>query len=291
MQSRRLGKQGPAVSSLGFGGMLLSISGRPPEQQAKETILTAIEAGITLVDTADAYCVDESEYHHNERLIAAVVRARPERITLATKCGVRRPGGAWTVDGRPATIRGSAESSLRALRVDALDLLQLHSPDARVPFAETVGAMAELQQEGKARHLGLCNVTVEQVTAARRIAPIVSVQNRWNTEDRRPERDGMLEYCIREGLAFLAYSPFGGARGAPALGTHGRLAEEARRRRISPYRLVLAWMLAKCPVAIPLVGARRPESVGDSAKASIVELSQADIGAIEAALAAPAAET
>jgi aryl-alcohol dehydrogenase-like predicted oxidoreductase len=248
------------------------------------TVLAALENGITFIDTADAYCLDDSEYHHNERLIADIVHARREKVVIGTKCGVRRPAGAWTVDGRPTTVRATVHGSLAALGTEALDLLQLHSPDARVPLADTVGAMAALQQEGKALHLGLCNVSIEQLAAARKIAPIATVQNRWNIDDRRAEREGMLEYCDREGIAFLAYSPFGGARGAPALASHGHLAEEARRRRISPYRLLLAWMLAKSPTAIALVGARRPESIGDTAKAGFVELAEADVAAVEAAL-------
>jgi aryl-alcohol dehydrogenase-like predicted oxidoreductase len=168
--------------------------------------------------------------------------------------------------------------------VDAIDLLQLHSLDSRVPLEDTLGALARLRDEGKVRHVGLSNVSISQIEAARRIVPIAAVENRWNPEDRSPERDGVLDYCAREGIAFLAYSPFGGSRGAPVLGTRGRLAEEARKRRLSPYRLVLAWMLATSPAVIPIVGARRPESIGDSARALSVVLSRADVEAVAASL-------
>jgi aryl-alcohol dehydrogenase-like predicted oxidoreductase len=264
--------------------MLLSIAGRPPEEQARATLHAALDAGINFIDTAGAYCLDESEYHHNERLIASVLRLRGSPATVATKVGVLRPGGAWTVDGRPSTIRAAALASLEALGVQALDLLQLHAPDSRVPFADTVGALARLREEGKVKLIGLCNVSWQQLVAARRIVPIATVQNRWNVEDRRAEADGMLDHCAREGIAFLAYSPFGGARGAPVLGTHGRLAEQARRRRVSPHRLMLSWMLAKNPAVIPLVGARRPESIADSARAPSLELTAEDVAALDDAL-------
>lgn len=273
------------MSALGFGGMLLSIAGRPPEEQGRATLNTALDAGINFIDTAGAYCLDDTEYHHNERLIASTLRPRNGTVTVATKVGVRRPGGAWTVDGRPSAIRAAALASLEALGVEAIDLLQLHAPDSRVPFADTVGELARLKDEGKVKLVGLSNVSWQQVVAARRIVPIATVQNRWNIEDRRAELDGMLDHCARDGVAFVAYSPFGGARGAPVLGAHGRLAEEARRRRVSPYRLVLAWMLAKSPAVIPLLGARRPESVADSARAGSLELTAEDVAAIDAALA------
>jgi aryl-alcohol dehydrogenase-like predicted oxidoreductase len=266
--------------------MLLSIAGRPPENQAIRTIHAAIDAGITLIDTADAYCLDESEFNHNERLIAKALSGRPESVLIATKCACRRPGGAWTVDARPEYLIEAAHRSLEALELDCLDLLQLHAPDSRVPFADSVGALAQLVQQGKVRWVGLSNVNVAQIEEARKIVAIVSVQNRWNPEDRSPEKDGVLDYCTRHGIAFLPYSPFGGTRGAPLLGTLGKLADEARRRRVSPYRLVLAWMLAKSPLVLPIPGARRPESIEDCAAADEMELGAADIKAIEAALAA-----
>jgi len=284
MKQRTLGSDGPAVSAIGLGAMLLSISGRPPEDRAIAAIHAALDAGITLIDTADAYCLDESEFNHNERLIAKALAGRNAKPVVATKCGCRRPGGAWTVDARPEYLKEAAHASLRALEVETLDVLQLHAPDSRVPFADSVGALAELREQGKARHIGLSNVTVAQVEAARRIVPIVSVQNRYNPEDRSPERDGMLNYCTRHGIAFIPYSPFGGTRGSPTLSMLGRLADEAKRRRISPYRLVLAWMLAKSPTIVPIFGARRPESASDSARAVEVDLDADDVRAIEAAM-------
>jgi aryl-alcohol dehydrogenase-like predicted oxidoreductase len=286
VNTRTLGKDGPTLSPIGLGGMLLSISGRPPEDQAIRTIHAALDAGITLIDTADAYCLDDSDFNHNERLIAKALAGRRESVLVATKCACRRPGGAWTVDARPEYLMEAAHKSLAALGVDCLDLLQLHAPDARVPFADSVGALADLRQQGKVRFVGLSNVTVAQIEAARKITPIASVQNRYNPVERGAEKDGVLDYCTRHTIAFLPYSPFGGTRGAPLLGTIGRLADEARRRRMTPYRLVLAWMLAKSPVVIPIPGARRPESIQESALAAGAVLSPIDVKTIEAAFTA-----
>jgi aryl-alcohol dehydrogenase-like predicted oxidoreductase len=205
MRERTLGTPGPRVGAVGLGGMYLSISGRPSEAQALRTIHAALDAGVTLIDTADAYCLDDTDFNHNERLIGKAVADRRDRVMVATKCGCARPGGAWTVDARPDRLIECAHASLRALGTESLDLLQLHAPDARVPFEDSVGALARLQQVGKTRHVGLSNVSVAQIEAARRIVPIVSVQNRWSPFDRRPEKDGVLDYCTRHGLAFLLF--------------------------------------------------------------------------------------
>ncbi|MBN2195362.1 MAG: aldo/keto reductase [Polyangiaceae bacterium] len=286
MQTRRLGADGPEVSAIALGGMLLSITGRPPEDQSIAVIHAALDAGISLIDTADAYSVDERDASHNEKLIAKALRGRRARALVGTKVGCRRPGGAWTVDARPDYLVDATHRCLESLSVDAIDLVQLHAPDIRVPFEESVGALARLREQGKVRYVGVCNVTVEQVERARKVTPIACVQNRWNVNDRRPETDGILDHCTTNGLAFLAYSPFGGTLGAPSLGTHGRIVEEARRRRVSAYRLLLAWMVARCPVAIPIAGARRVESIEDSAAAGNMILSPTDARTIEATLKA-----
>jgi aryl-alcohol dehydrogenase-like predicted oxidoreductase len=284
MKTRCLGQGGPAVSAIGLGGMYLSINDRPREDDAVKTIHAALDAGITLIDTADVYCKDDRDIGHNERLIARALKA-PDRgrgVVVATKGGLRRPRGAWTTDATPAHLREACEASLRALGVERIDLYQLHAPDRNVPIAESVGMLARLREEGKIAQVGLSNVRVDEIEAARRIVPIASVQNRWNPRSRGPETDGVLAYCTKHGLAFLPYSPFGGASGAETLGSVGRLAREAEKRHVSPHRLVIAWMLAKSPVVIPIPGARRPESVKDSAAADAMTLSAEDIAAIEA---------
>jgi len=282
MNQRTLGPAGPPVSAVGLGGMYLSITGRPEESAAIHTIHAALDAGVTLVDTADVYCLDESDIGHNERLVAKALAGRAERVTVATKGGLRRPRGAWTRDARPEHLVAACEASLRALGVATIDVYQLHAPDSAVPFAESVGALARLREQGKVKWVGLSNVSAAELAEASRIVPVASVQNRWNPGDRSPERDGVLAACTAAGIAFLPYSPFGGASGALALGQRKGLAAEAARRGMSPHRLVLAWMLAKSPVVIAIPGARRETSARDSAAAADVVLSAADVTAIEA---------
>ena len=283
MQARRLGPDGATVSSIGLGTMLLSISGRPPEDQGIRVIQAAVDHGITLIDTADCYCYDHNDFHHNEKLILKALKGRRDKVTIMTKVGCRRPGGAWTIDARPEYLTEAAHNSLQALGVETIDLLALNSPDSRVPFEESIGALARLRDQGKVRNVGLCNVQVSQIEQARAIVPIVSVQNRWHPQAREVEKNGVLDYCKKNQMTFFAYSPFGGTLGAPTLGTL-KLAEQARRRRVSPYRLVLAWMLAKSPVCIPLPGARRVESVMDTISAADMELDGEAMKAVEATL-------
>lgn len=284
MKHRRLGREGPEVSCVGMGAMGLSIAGRPTEDAAIETLHAAYEVGINLIDTANAYCLDQEELHHNEKIVRKSIEEWGDPIFVATKCGCTRPDGAWRVDAHPDTLVKSVDGSLKALGVETIDLLQLHAPDAKVPFAESIGALARLREAGKVRYVGVCNVNVQHIEQARRITPISSVQNRWSPMDRSPERDGTLAYCERHDLTFLAYSPFGGAREAPTLGVLGKLTQEARKRRVSPYRLIIAWMLAKSPNVIPLPGARRPESITDTAPAGNMGFGLEDIAAVESSL-------
>jgi aryl-alcohol dehydrogenase-like predicted oxidoreductase len=282
MKERRLGPEGPVVSAVGLGGMYLSVHDRPDEAQGLRTIHAAIDAGMTLIDTADVYCRDEHDIGHNERLIAKALKGRREKVIIATKGGLIRPRGEWTSDARPEQLRAACEASLAALDVEAIDLYQLHAPDPGVRFEDSVGALARLREEGKIRHVGLSNVDTRELATARAIVPIASVQNRWNLGDRGPERDGVLAACTEAGIAFLPYSPFGGAHGAPRLHQRKGLAAEAAKRGLSAHRLLLAWMLAKSPVVIPIPGARREESTRDSAAAGDITLSGEDVSAVEA---------
>ncbi|MFO0617264.1 MAG: aldo/keto reductase [Polyangiaceae bacterium] len=275
-------KVGPYdVFPVGLGGMYMSITDRPDEAQAIATIHAAIDAGVTLVDTADVYCLDHRDIGHNERLLAKALRGRSERVVVATKGGLERPNGAWTRNAKPEHLAAACEASLRALGVDAIDVYQLHAPDPATPFADSIGALAKLREAGKIKHVGLSNVDADELDAALRIVPIVSVQNRWNPRHRAPEKDGVLAACERHNVAFLPYSPFGGASGARGLSSVGGLAAEARARGVSPHRLVLAWMLAKSPVVVPIPGARRAQSITDCVGAVSLSLTQDDITAIE----------
>jgi aryl-alcohol dehydrogenase-like predicted oxidoreductase len=282
MRTRKLGPDGPLVSAIGLGGMWMSIDGRPDEAQSIATIHAALDAGVTFIDTADVYCHDDDDIGHNERLIAKALKGRPEKVVVATKGGLHRPAGAWTRDARPEHLASACEASLKALGVETIDLYQLHAPDPKVPFTESLGALMRLREQGKIRFVGLSNVDARKIAVARALVPIQSVQNRWNANDRAPETEGVIAECEKSGIAFLPYSPFGGAGGAPRLADTGSLGAEATKRGISPHRLILGWMLAKSPVVIPIPGARRAASAVDSAAAADVELSPADVAQVEA---------
>jgi aryl-alcohol dehydrogenase-like predicted oxidoreductase len=283
MKTRVLGASKLEVSAVGLGGMYMSIQGRPSEDDGVRTIHAALDAGVTLIDTADVYCLDHRDIGHNERLIARALREkRAPGVVVATKGGLERPRGAWTRNARPEHLRKACEASLAALGVERIDVYQLHAPDPDVRLEDSVGELARLRSEGKIAHVALSNVSVREIETAAAIVPIVSVQNRWNPSHRSPETDGVLARCTRDGIAFLPYSPFGGASGARALAQTGRLAEEARKRGLSPHRLVIAWMLAKSPVVVPIPGARRAESIVDCAQAAEVTLSPGDVAAVEA---------
>jgi aryl-alcohol dehydrogenase-like predicted oxidoreductase len=284
MKARALGTSGLSVSAVGMGTMYLSIRGRPNEDDAVRTLHAAWDAGVTFLDTADAYCLDQRDVGHSERLIARALRQRKDaRVIVATKGGLERPDGAWTRNGRPTHLRRACEASLAALGVDRIDLYQLHAVDPSVAIAESVGELARLRTEGKIAHVGLSNVSVREIEQARALVPVASVQNRWNPLDRSPETDGVLAYCESHRIAFLPYSPFGGSSGAQGLARMRGLSEVANRFGVSPHRLVLAWMLAKSPVVVGIPGARRVESIVDSAKASGLELSTNDVRTIESA--------
>ena len=266
--------------------MHLSIQDRPPEVQALRVVHAAVEAGVTLIDTADVYCLDDGEIGHNERLIARALRTSSvarENIIVATKGGMRRPGGRWEVDGRPEHLRAACHRSLEALGVERIDLYQLHTPDSRVPLAESVGALAELQREGKVRWIGLSNVSVLEIQTAERVVQVTSVQNRLNPFFREALTEGVVEYCTRQGIGFLAYSPIGGGRLNRKLPAHPVLRPMASRLGVTPHALVLAWVLARSPAVIVIPSARTVEHALDSITAADLELSEADLSAITAA--------
>jgi aryl-alcohol dehydrogenase-like predicted oxidoreductase len=280
---RQLGFDAPAVSAVGYGGMHLSIQDRPPEATGVRVIQAALDAGVTLIDTADVYCLDDTEVGHNERLIAQALRSWAgdrSRIVLATKGGMRRPKGRWEIDGRPAHLREACDRSLRALGVERLDLYQLHVPDPNVPLSESVGALADLQREGKIRWIGLSNVSVSEIEEARKVAPITTIQNRLNPFFREALADGVVPYCEEHGLGFLAYSPTGGGRLNRKLPAHPVLQPMAARLGTTPHALVLAWVLARSPSVIVIPSARTVEHALDSVGAAALTLSETDLAAI-----------
>ena len=282
MPSRRIG--GVRVGAVGLGAMPMSLAGRPDEARSLRTIHAALDAGVTLIDTADAYCLGESEVGHNERLVAKALASWPggrDGVLVATKGGHTRPGREWGLDGRPDHLRQACEASLRALGVEAIGLYQLHRPDPKVPFAESVGALAELRAAGKVRMVGLSNVSVDQIEQARRIVEVASVQNELSPRFRRSE--GELAWCAAHRIAFLPWSPLGGIGRGGMLGQrHAAFAEVAGRHGVSPQQVALAWELAKAPVVIPIPGARRPETIADSAAAATLRLDADELDRLDA---------
>ena len=281
MQNRTIGSV--PVSAVGLGGMPMSIEGRPDEDRSIRTIHAALDAGVTLIDTADAYHLHAGETGHNERLIAKALvsyAGDASNVLVATKGGHIRPGdGSWIVDGSPAHLREAAEASLKALGVDAIGLYQFHRPDPKVPYEESIGAVRELLDEGKIRLAGISNATIEQIGIARRVlgeGRLASVQNQFSPAFRSSEPE--LRHTAELGIAFLPWSPLGGIGKAGQLGSRHRVFQEvADAHEVSVQRVTLAWMLALAPTVVPIPGASRPESITDSAQAADLVLTSEEM--------------
>jgi len=276
------------VGAIGLGAMPMSIEGRPDRARSVATIHAALDAGVTLIDTADAYHVHADEVGHNESLIAEALAGYggdTSAVLVATKGGHLRPGdGAWTRDGSPAYLKRAAEASLKRLGAEAIGLYQFHRPDPRVPYADSVGALRDLLDEGKIRMAGISNADPGQIRQANEIlgGRLVSVQNQFSPGFRSSEPE--LELCTELGIAFLPWSPLNGIGGAGALGTrHAAFAEIGRAYGVSPQRVCLAWMLARSPVVVPIPGASRPETIKDSAAAADLTLTGEDLARLDAA--------
>jgi aryl-alcohol dehydrogenase-like predicted oxidoreductase len=286
MQTRRIGDI--AVSAIGLGGMPMSIEGRPDEARSIATIHAALDAGVTLIDTADAYHVHADEVGHNEALIARALAGYggdASGVLVATKGGHVRPGdGSWQVDGSPRHLRQACDASLKRLGVEAIGLYQFHRPDPKVPYAESVGAVRELLDAGKIRMAGISNADPAQIAAANDIlgGRLASVQNQFSPAFRSSEAE--LRLCDELGIAFLPWSPFGGSSRAGTLGSRfAAFGEVARAHEVSPQRVCLAWMLAKSPWVVPIPGSSRPETIRDSVAAVDLTLSAAEITTLDAA--------
>jgi aryl-alcohol dehydrogenase-like predicted oxidoreductase len=274
-----------SVSAIGLGGMPMSIEGRPDEARSIATIHAALDAGVTLIDTADSYHLLAGEVGHNERLIARALETyegSTEGVVVATKGGHLRPGdGSWTQDGSARHLIEAAEASREALGVDAIDLYQFHRPDPSVAFSESVGALVHLLDSGVILAAGLSNVDVDQIEQAQEITDgrIVSVQNRFSPSFRSslPE----LRLCAELGIAFLPYSPLGGIANAGGLGqTNAAFQRIADDRGVSAQQVALAWELSLAPVVIPIPGASRPETIRDSAAAAELHLTEEELASL-----------
>jgi len=275
------------VSAIGLGEMPLSIEGRPDRTRAIATIHASLDAGVTFIDTADAYSLGVHEHGHGERLVAealACYGGPTDDVLVATKGGHRRPGdGTWTVHGDPAYVKQACEASLKALGVEAIGLYQYHRPDPKVPWAESVGALADLLDQGKILMAGVSNATVAQIDAAQEVlgGRLVSVQNEFSPRFRSSE--GELEHCTRLGIAFIPWSPLGGIGRADQIEARfPAFAQVAAEVGASPQQVTLAWMLAKGPRVIPIPGSSRPETAVASAAAADLALTSEQVSRLDA---------
>ncbi|SDR27190.1 Predicted oxidoreductase [Thermostaphylospora chromogena] len=271
------------VGAIGLGAMPMSVGGHmPDEEQSIRTIHAALDAGVTLIDTADAYAPSAEQVGHNERLVAkalALWGGDADSVLVATKGGhVHVTDAPWEVDGRAEYIKQACDASLKRLGVEAIGLYQHHRPDPKVPYEESIGALADLLAAGKIRMAGISNANPEQIRLARSILGdgLVSVQNEYSPRFRSSEPE--IEVCQELGLAFLSWSPLGGMKLARELGSrHAAFAEVAAERGVSPYQVCLAWHLARSPIMIPIPGASRPETILDSVRAADLELSPEEL--------------
>jgi aryl-alcohol dehydrogenase-like predicted oxidoreductase len=260
------------VNRMGYGAMRITgrgIWGDPPDrEQAKAALRRALELDVNFIDTADSYGPEVSE-----TLIAEALYPYPDDLVIATKGGLVRPGpGRWDADGRPEHLREACEGSLRRLRLDQIPLYQLHRVDPHVPLADSIGALAEMKDEGKIRHIGVSNFTAEQVGEAQRIVPVVSVQNRYNVNDRSSEP--VLDLCTQETLAFLPWAPISDTeRLVPVL-------TAAKRLGVSERQIALAWLLAHSPQILPIPGSGSPDHVEENIAAAGLELTAEEYNSI-----------
>jgi pyridoxine 4-dehydrogenase len=268
------------VRRLGFGAMRITGNGiwGPPDDPdaAKRLLRRVMELGVNLIDTADSYGPEVSE-----NLIAEALHPYPDGLVIATKGGLRRSGpGQWPRDGRPERLKECCEASLRRLRLERIDLYQLHSPDPRVPLEESLGALAELQAEGKIRHIGISNVSADDLGRARAVVEVVTVQNRYNLTDRHSE--DVLDACDREGIGFIPWFPLAiGDLARPG----GPLDDLARRHDATPGQLALAWLLGRSPVILPIPGTSSEEHLEENLAAADIQLDRAELDRLAAAAA------
>jgi pyridoxine 4-dehydrogenase len=260
------------VNRMGFGAMRITgtgIWGEPPSRdQAIATLRRVVELGVNFIDTADSYGPDVSE-----TLIAEALYPYPDDLVIATKGGLVRPGpNRWEPNGRPEHLRKACEGSLQRLRVDQIALYQLHRADPAVPLAESLGALAELKDEGKIRHIGICNMTEEQLDEAERIVPVVSVQNRYNASDRRSQP--LVDRCEQEQMVFLPWAPI------QETSKRAAIAATALVHKASERQVALAWLLASSPAMLPIPGTGSPEHAEENIAGVGLELSREEIDAI-----------
>jgi len=262
-----------SVQRMGFGAMRVTgagVWGDPPDRGAAKALLRrALELGVTFFDTADSYGPEVSE-----TLIAEALHPYPAGLVIGTKGGLTRPNRSWHPDGRPEHLRAAIDGSLKRLRLERIDLYQFHTPDPRVPFADSLGAIAEAQRSGKIRHIGLSNVSVAQLEQAARLVDVVSVQNEYNLNDRASE--DVLAACTQRGIAFIPWYPLG----AGAALRSAKLKRVAARHGATPAQVALAWLLAHSPVMLPIPGTGTIAHLEENVAAAALRLSAEDLAAL-----------
>src|SRR5213080_4276014 len=263
-----------SVNRLGFGAMRLTgegIWGWPPDREnAKKVLRRAVDLGVNLIDTADAYGPETSEL-----LIAEALHPYPKGVVIATKGGLTRPGpDSWIPNCRPEYLTQCVDKSLKRLKLDRIDLYQLHTVDRKVPIEESLGALKAAQDAGKIRHVGLSNVTTQEIDRAKKILPIVSIQNRYNITDR--ESEDVLTYCDREKMGFLPWAPVGGSGRSSLTKSGNPLEAEAKRYNVNAVQLALAWLLQKSPVMLPIPGTSSLKHLEENMAAAKLQLTPDD---------------
>lgn len=281
---REIGRTGIKVNAIGLGAWQLSNVNRPSRAQAIELIHGALEAGVGLVDTADAYCRNENEFGHNERLIREALDTwtGTGEVTVMTKVGRTRPGGRWVTDGRPEYIKAACDASLERLGLESIFLYQLHQVDTEIPFEDTLGALADLREAGKIRHIGLSNVSRAQLEQAQALIRVESVQNRCNAWAREDVDNGLITRCAETGVTYFPWHPVGGEEGHRAAASNSVLRELAGKYETTPYQLLIAWLLGLGFHVIPIPGATRIASILDNLKAAKLEVAREDLDRIGA---------
>lgn len=287
MKQRQIG--GVSVSAIGLGGMPMSIEGRPDRDRSIATIHAALDAGVTFIDTADAYNLLENETGHNEELIAEALRtygASTDHVLVATKGGLIRPGdGSWHRNGDPAYLKAAAKESAKRLGVDAIGLYQFHRADPSVAYTDSIGALAELLDEGVIRMAGVSNAEIAMIAAAHEVLDgrLVSVQNQFSPRFATTYQE--LRYTVDSGLAFLPWSPLGGISSAGALGSrHAAFGTVAEAHGVSPQQVALAWELSLSDAVVPIPGSSRPASITDSALAADLVLTEEELATLNASV-------
>ena len=279
---RRIGDNGIDVNAIGLGGMPLSIQGRPDERTALAVIEAFVANGGDFIDSAISYCLDDADFGHNERLIAkALAGLKRTDVVVATKGGLTRPDGRWEVDGSPRWLRECCERSVRDLG-GPIRLYYLHAVDRALRFADSVGELVRLKDEGKIVAIGLSNVGARELDEALQLTPIAAVQNRCNVFERRDFDSGLVEHCRKRGVAYVAYSPVGGHFGHRRVGADSTLARVAAKHATTSYAIALAWLLARGEHVLPIPGATKIASATSSLSATRVALDADDLASLDA---------